>query len=508
MMAALALVLLTGVASAGICLWRGRWLDAALVLVAAASLAGIAADVRLPAAGALPLAVHGDGLREAEWRDVPARPIAWTMPKTGVLRLDFPRRLALGRMFTLTVHDSAPGAARLQLLAENHQVIGETRAETRAEASGSAASISVQWLPPAAERLVLRARLLDAGGKTLAEGPVPVNVVDAAPLRVRGRFGAPSFDLRVLNELLATSGALLDWQVTLGKTVTRSETARETARAPLAAPNLLLVDAAWFERAPDSVRIALLDQIASGTPLVILGANAADPRLWQRALQLELKPQPDKSAGAALAMPVAPFNPASAVAGAWSGSDRALWSRRWQKGRITWVGVGDWHRYAISQPRQLGLWWQGVLDQAGVQSDEEVVWDAPDEMPFAGQRLEVCARGVGNLRGEAIFAGLEQSAPWRRRPDKADSSCVAVWPKAPGWLTVTAQGTTPQSNPIYVFETGDWPLWQAAQRRDATARYAARTPAPAAANSTPLPAWPFGVLCALAMLTLWWRERH
>ena len=495
-------ILLTGAASAGLYLWRRRWVDAALVLVAAASLAGIAAGFKLPAGGAIALAVSGDGLREAEWRDAPAQKIAWTMPKTAVLRLDFPRTLTLGRMFRLTVHRSAPGAARLQLLAENGQVI----TETRAEASALEASISVQWLPPAAELLVLRARLLGVDGKTLAEGPVPLNVVEVAPLRVRGRFSAPSFDLRALGDLLVNSGALLDWHVTLGKTVTRSE----TARAPLAAPDLLLVDAAWFERAPENQRSAMLAQVALGTPLVILGANAFDPRLWQASLQLELKAQPDKSAGVPLAMPVAPFNPASAVAGAWRSADGALWSRRWQKGRISWVGVGHWHRYAISEPQQLGMWWQGVLDQAGVERDEEVVWDAPSEMPFAGQRLEVCAKGV---RGEAVFPGLGQTAPWQRRPDKADSSCMAVWPKAPGWLTVRAQGKAPrphltQSNNIYVFANDDWPLWQAAQRRDATARYAARTPAPAGANSTPMPAWPFALLCALAMLTLWWREHR
>jgi hypothetical protein len=490
-------IVMIGVASAGGYLLRRRWPDALLVLAGAAALAGLAANLRLPASGAVPLAVAGDGLRDAEWRDLPARPIAWTMPKTGVLRLDFPRRLALGRMFTLTVHRGAPGAARLQLLAENRQVI--------AEASGSQASISVQWLPPAAELLVLHARLLDAAGKTLAEGPVPLNVVDTAPLQVQGRFGAPSFDLRVLGELLANSGALLDWQVTLGKTVTRSE----TARAPMAAPDLLLVDAAWFEHAPDSARSAMLAQAGQGTPLIILGANAVDPRLWQRTLQLELKPQPETTAGA-LAMPVAPLNPASGAAGAWSGSDSAIWSRRWQGGRITWVGVGDWHRHAISQPRQLGMWWQGVLDQAGALRDEDVVWDTPNEMPFAGQRLEVCARGERGKFGEAVFPGLGQTAPWQRRSDKADSSCVAVWPKAPGWLTVRTHGGAPQSHQIYVFSNGDWPLWQAAQRRDATARYAARTPAaaPAAANSTPLPAWPFALLFALAMLALWWRERR
>ena len=54
----------------------------------------------------------------------------------------------------------------------------------------------------------------------------------------------------------------------------------------------------------------------------------------------------------------------------------------------------------------------------------------------------------------------------------------------------------------------DWPLWQAAERRDATARYAARTPVPASQTQRTLPQWPFAVLFALAMLALWWRERR
>ncbi len=502
------LVALIGLASAACYLWTRRRIDAALVLVAAAALTGIAGNFKLPPSAAPVIAVDpanpdigiadsasltlaGDGLREAEWHDLPARPLAWKAPSTDVLRLDFPRRIALGRMFTLTIHRARPGAARLQLLAENGQLI--------ADATGTAASISVQWLPPAAELLVLRARLLDSAGKTVAEGPVPLSVVDAAPLQVQGRFGAPSFDLRALNELLANSGALLDWQVNLGKTVTRNE----TARTPIAAPNLLVVDAAWFERAQESARAAMLGQVAQGVPLVILGANAGDPKIWQRAVQLDLKPQPDnRTAGAPLAMPVAPFNPPGPASGAWSGTDGAVWTRKWQAGRIAWVGVGDWHRSAISQPQQLGMWWQGVLDSAGVRRIDDVVWEQPREMPFAGQRLEVCAQGV---RGELAFPGLQQSVGWRRRPDKADASCVAVWPRQPGWLAMQAGS---QSNQVYVFAPGDWPLWQAAQRRDATARYAARTPAASTARGAALPAWPFALLFTLAMLALWWRERR
>ena len=62
---------------------------------------------------------------------------------------------------------------------------------------------------------------------------------------------------------------------------------------------------------------------------------------------------------------------------------------------------------------------------------------------------------------------------------------------------------------VYVYAPGDWPQWQAAQRRDATARYAARTPVRALEGvAQAFPAWPFALAFILAMLLLWWRERR
>lgn len=121
-------------------------------------------------------------------------------------------------------------------------------------------------------------------------------------------------------------------------------------------------------------------------------------------------------------------------------------------------------------------------------------------MAFAGQRMELCAQGV---RGDAVFPTLEQKVSWQRRPDKADAACVAVWPRQAGWLKMEGKG-----GESYVFAPQDWPQWQAAQRRDATARYIARTPATAGTGSAPLPDWPFALLFTLAMLALWWRERR
>lgn len=495
---------------------RRRWADAGLAALAGIALAGLVGSFALPGQAARTLVLHstdapssldgvgalkldGDGLRAAQWDDLPARPLAWTLPDTPAIRVDFPRRLALGRMFTLTLQRSWTEAGRLQLLAENGEVLAEARGE---------GPLSVQWLPPLAERMVLKARLLDAKGKLVDQGPVPLTVTEPAPLQVRGRFGAPSFDLRTLDDLLAASNAVIDWQVELGKNLRRSE----SARVEMKAPGLEIVDAAWFERAGEAARAALLARVAEGTPLLVLGANAGNPGIWSRSLGLRLLPQPaDKTFGGSLTMASGSLNPAAGQAGAWQGDD-GLWTRDWHQGRIAWLGVGGWHRHAIEQPRALALWWQDVLDRLQVRRDADLAWLDPAELPLPGQRLEVCARGAALQKSAALaFPALTLTLPWQRRPEHVDAACAAVWPQQSGWLPLRLQGQGGRSvdGAVYVYADGDWALWQRAQRRDATARYAARTPVPAAGGAAHrLPAWPFALVFALAMLALWWRERR
>jgi hypothetical protein len=484
-----AMIALIGAASVLAYAWRRQWLDAVLALVAAGALAGLAADVRMPSL--VPENVEtiaGDGLRAGQWDDLPVRPMAWVVPTTDTLRLVFPRALALGRMFTLTVQRSNPAPARLQLLAENGQVLADT--------AGSG-DLSVQWLPPVAEKLVLQARLLDPAGKVIDQGPVPFIVHDNVPLMVQGRFNAPSFDVRALEAQLVASHAAVDWQVTLGKAVTRSAVPNKAFAA-----DLEIVDAAWFEQAAPAIRAALLARVAAGTPLLILAGNANNAGVWSQALQLPLVAQPEGQMSAG-PMPLAapPFNPAAVSAGPWRSKDSIVWTRSWQQGRITWLGAADWHKYAITQPQLLAAWWQSVIDHAGVQRVQDVTWLDPDEMPLPGQRLAVCAQGV---QGDITFPQLGQTLKWQRRADHIDASCVAVWPRQSGWLKVGAD------HALYVHDPKDWALWQRAQRREATQRYLARTPgkdsvtAPASAPFATV----FALLFGLALLLLWWRERR
>lgn len=522
---------------------RRRWIEALLAAAAALALAGLAGADLVPLPGTVAnagstltlspaawdagtppdlngvtrLRLQGDGLRAAQWRDLPALPLDWNAPATPALRLDFPSTIALGRMFTLRLARSWQAPGKLQLLAENGQVLAEDNGE---------GPLSVQWLPPLAENLVLTARLFDGAGKLVDQGPVPLRVTAPLPLQVRGRFGAPSFDLRALDDLLAASGAVIDWQVALGKALSRSE----TARAPVAQPDLEILDAAWFERAGDAARAAVLARVAEGGRLLVLGADAADAGLWSRSVGLQLRPQSADKTWGALALAGAAWNPnetgaSAGAAAAWSGAG-GIWTRDWRQGRIAWLGVGGWHRLAISEPRRLALWWQDVLDRLDVRRRQDLAWLDPDEMPLPRQRLALCARGDGLAQTDAVtFPALGQALPWQPRADLVDASCVALWPRQAGWLAVQPR-RLPQSaaarsasqkiaaqaalasHAVYVYRDGDWPLWQRAQRRAATLAYAARTPAPAATVPRALPAWPFGVAFALAMLGLWWRERR
>lgn len=102
---------------------RRRWLDAVLAALAGVALAGAVGGFTLPgetgttlalSADAAPptldgvrtLRLEGEGLRAAQWRDLPARPLAWTPPDTAAIELDFPREIALGRMFALSLRRS------------------------------------------------------------------------------------------------------------------------------------------------------------------------------------------------------------------------------------------------------------------------------------------------------------------------------------------------------------------------------------------------------------------
>lgn len=449
--------------------------------------------------------LQGDGLRAAQWHDLPSRRLEWTPPVTPSLQLDFPRQIQLGRMLVVSAKLAATAKNwRLQLFAENGELL------TESDKSESGIERKVAWLPPVAEQLVLRARVVDEAGKILDQGPIPVVVQGNRELQIVGRFAAPSFDAQTLNNLLVTSKTNLDWQVNLGKAVTRSE----TARSIMTAPQLTIMDAAYFEKLNTAARSSLLAQVAAGMPLLVLAGNLSQPALWARSLDLHLLAAPTNATqenrldvGSGMQIANAEYLPDANKSGAWTANSAEkhwLWQRPWQAGRILWLGVADWHRYAIHSPQNLALWWQSILDQAQIKTVEPMVWTNLEAMPLAGERSAFCVQGLSEDNIQILQT--QQRVPVSRRADQVDSKCAAIWPQQGGWQTLK---TANSSHTIFVYAKTDWPLWQRAQKRQATLEYANRLPSQANNPSKKaLEPWPFALLFAVSMLLIWWLDRR
>lgn len=515
---------------------RRLWISAGAVLIAATSLIFLLADFPLLSSdekvvvlddvppsstqieeiqGASKIVVHGDGLSAAQWHDLPSRPIVWVPPLTPSLQLDFPRQLALGRMFVVNAKlQPEVKNWRLQLLAEN----GELLAESDKSELGLARHVA--WLPAVAEALVLRARIVDEAGKVLDQGPIPVVVQENKELQVQGRFGAPSFDTQTLNNLLVTSKANLDWQVNLGKNITRTETARRA----ITAPQVAIIDASYFENISAVTRNKLMAQVAAGMPLIILTGNVDQAALWSSSLDLHLlaattSTSTGTSTGTSksaskdnqievakdMSLASAAYLPDSKRLGAWSANriEQAwLWQRPWQAGRIVWIGVADWHRYAINSPQTLSLWWQSIFDLAQINTVDPLVWSSQDAMPVVGERSVICLQGLS----ENEIRHEQQNLSVRQRADQVDAKCAATWPRKEGWQNFK---TVKGSYAVFAYAKTDWPLWQRALKREATQDYAKRLPAlVAGSNRRSNPVWPFAILFALSMLLIWWQDRR
>ncbi|MBR7800405.1 hypothetical protein [Undibacterium fentianense] len=467
--------------------------------------------------------LEGDGLDVSAWRDLPVRRLNWdqrTWSKGESLSLEFPQQIAFGRVFELQVERAqARGEWRVQLLAENRQILSEH--------VGNGSRIRIQWLPPLIERMVLHARIIDEKGQLIDEGPIPLEVLPMPELQVQGRFAAPSFDTQALNQLLAQSQAVMDWQTQIGKALIRKELARTAMRA-----DLLIQDAAYFEQASDSERRELLKQVESGRSLLILGANAQQAGIWKSSLGLPLRQQASASEeqewktpqGIALhSVQWMPSVPTDVRSSPWQFDPTQVWmvSRTWGQGKIVWLAAAGWHQSLIAQAQELKLWWQSVLDLTAVKRTQEWEWNggsAIQAMALAGQSFQICGRGQNatSIRVSTTQSATE-SVQLELRPhaSKAEAECAAFWPPSSGWYTwqplpkkdVVDPAANSQGGAIYVFAQKDWPSWQRQLKRQAIAIYAQKIPEAAISSSHQLVHWPWILFSMLCLLWLWKREQ-
>lgn len=467
------------------------------------------------------ISLRGDGLFRSQWRDLPARPLIRLadseLSKAAGERLElkFPQRLAYGRVFTLEVERAQANAQttwRIQLLAENQQVLAEQK--------GQGKTLTLSWLPPVVERMVLQAKVWDGQDKLIEQGPIPLEVINTPPLQVQGRFAAPSFDTQSLNQLLLQSHAILDWQTQLGKAIVR----KESSEHALDHTALLVQDAAYFEQLSPAARQQVLARVAEGASLIVLGANAQQAGIWSKQLGLSLRQvntDTEKIRSAqGLNLSAVNWTPALASGSAWQAVAAQNWlvQRSWQRGRIVWLAAADWHQAMISEPQKLKLWWQSILDASAVQQVQDWTLEMADGddnagMPMLGQTVQLCAQGLDQR--ELALQDTHQRLQLGPVANKAEAQCAAFWPTHSAWHEWQ---TLPQKKPsddaqtaaravFYVFNQNDWPSWQRQQKHNATAAYANFLPEKISAHTTSLPIWPFVLFSMVASLMLWRREQ-
>ena len=208
--------------------------------------------------------------------------------------------------------------------------------------------------------------------------------------------------------LLRQSQAVLDWQTRLGKDIQHIE----TPTVDLTKMNLMIVDAAFLERQSGAALQQILTQVAKGKTLMVLGANANQTNFWRQRFDLVLQAS-NQAKDAELIVDVSGMGSMSLSPNVFAvnsgttskttlwqaypqtkGSTAWLWQRSWQKGRIAWIAVSDWHRHAIASPQKLNAWWQQVLDQVHPAETEQVHWSWREQMPIVGERQVVCVQGI------------------------------------------------------------------------------------------------------------------
>lgn len=497
--------------------------------------------------------VQGDGLFANQWQDLPVKKIQWqqnTIPLGETLQLDFPQQLAYGRVFQLdVVRRQAKGAWRVQLLAENQQVLAEQKA--------SGEHISVNWLPPVAERMVLQAKVFNEADQLIDQGPIPIDFVTMPPLQIQGRFSAPSFDIQALNTVLVQSDAILDWQTQLGKGIAR----KENAKSEIEKPNLFIQDAAYFEQLKTSDRRQLLDQVATGASLIILGANAQQAPLWANVLELNLRKQrsqnqnPNQNIGQQEnqvdANEIMTSQGLHLSASTWSpinkdNNDNNIWQinsspknkmsvqnitaqRNWQLGKIVWLAASNWHQSMISEPKNVKLWWQSIVDLS--ETKQEQIWQSTlsrfgQTMSIPEQPVQLCSQGLEQRNIQVLPENI--NLQMQEVANRAEAQCIAFWPKIAGWhnwqtspeksaaqsktktKTKTQMPTdtdTDAQASFYIFSTKDWPTWQRHQKHLATKNYAQKLPDATNYKNSKFPTWPFILLSMFFFLSLWWREQ-
>lgn len=420
------------------------------------------------------LHVVGWGLPDAEWRTLGSAPASFhpaPLPP-GFTAATWPRTLALGDAFR--VHGSLRGRPQARVY------LGDRSGPLDSTTTGADGAFELVTRPRAAGRQSYALWSAGVAAET-------VGVVVTPPPRWRTLIltAAPSFEAAALRDLLAGRGSPVTWRAGISRERTRTEVVNRTA----AQLDLVILDGRSLLALSARERAALLRAVAdSGLGVLLLPdqslesaatglgfALAADTALTERLV----RPRAADARPAATPVPAESYRLGETFAvrtvlwGA-AGEILAQVSPR-GAGRIAvtlvtapsrWIRAGEHAAFAA-------YWAPLLAATAGTQLDDP--WTVGGWAPERAQQpVEIALRAaqrspialVAGPTGERdtvyLTADAVEPGRWLGR----------FWPRDAGWHEITGAPA-----PFYVARAAAWPGVQAAERLDATARWAAAAPA-------------------------------
>lgn len=421
------------------------------------------------------LRVLGTGLEARDLDAAASLPLQFDAPaaQAGLLELHYPQRLAPGQRFAVDGVAHAVAKIELRDPADKIAASAQPAADGRFHLEANVRSSGVAEF---------RLRLLDAGDKPIETATVPLQVLDAEPLRVAMLASAANAESKYLRRWLQDAGIDVQSRVQLGGGIAVGDAFALDA-AGLQKFDLLVLDA----RSLASVNAdALRNAVAQGLGLLVRLDDdiAPETRAQLRKLGFEL----DGAGNARTRLDAIDKQPS------------AQW-RDFGRGRIGAWPVSESYPLALRGDAAYGALWSdafATLARAGKQRFARIDGERVE------RRIALCdiddKAQVNDARG-ATTALL---------PDPDAANCAAYWPRATGWHWLHDGERT---QPFFVRADDDAPGLQRAARSATTLALVHDTTAtaPSAGHAQAGPrgaAWPWWLAFVLCNAALWWFERR
>lgn len=465
--------------------------------------------------------------------DAPALP-------RGVVRLDGPQRVAAGAAFQVGGQVSGVDNGSVELIDPAGRRVDASPLPT----TGDFVLAGTARVPGVATFTV---RVRDAQRKPLEDVPVPVWITaDPAP-RVLLLAGAPSPELKYLRRWATDAGLPLHVQLSVGGGLQLGDAPLPLNPATLQRFDLVVLDERSWAGLGAGERSALIEASRKGLGVLLrvtgplpdatrrqwpalgfvlsAGADTAAVRLPAESIDDEAsraRRGPGTADTALAPNGVQDENPAltrralklggvdaTPLLRDADGSVLAVW-RAEQRGRIAIWTVTDSFALVLSgqTARHAELWSSAFATLARAQSDS---MPRIDPQPREQQRLALC--GLGGK--PSVVAPDGRTTTLLLDPSAGDSTCVAYWPRQPGWhslLQIDAQARE-SSRPFFVYAHDAAPGLRAAELRDSTLRLQNTTASDtgksgaAKAGKRRGSSWPWFFAWLASMGLLWWLER-